>query len=98
MKKLLLCAAAMMMLLCPQTGWADDSVDMAAITCREFMDNINDEKEMTIILSWLDGYLSAKSGNTRLDDDWLESLATQLVEYCSAYPNRTVMDAVQHRK
>ena len=66
---------------------------VSQISCKEFLDSKEDEIGM--ILVWLDGYLSAKSDNTLMDDAWMEKLGKQLGEYCSAHPKKTIMDAVK---
>ena len=93
MKKLLMLAFAMMLLLSPQIVRADEPVDVAKISCKELVDS--SEQDITLILMWLDGYISAKSNNTLMDDAWVEKLGQHLGEYCAAHPKKTIMDAVK---
>ena len=75
MKKFLLMALAVTMLGgAPVASHAADQ-DMAKITCKEFLDA---KEHMSMMIMWIDGYMSGKSGNTLISDAWMEKLGVHL--------------------
>ena len=64
MKKSLLAALVAATLCIPAVASADDETDMAKITCKEFLSA--GESEMGLMLTWIDGYMSARSDNTMM--------------------------------
>ena len=92
MKKLLFAAVAAAMLFCaPVSAQAEDQ-DMAKITCKEFLES---KENISLLLMWIDGYMSAKSNNTVLSDSWMEKLGTHMGTYCGKNPTKTVMEAME---
>jgi len=70
------------------------SIDVANCTCNDMLR----EKDQKVIVAgaiWVDGYLSGKTGNTRVDLDGLESLAGRVKEYCGKNPSAPILDAVK---
>ncbi len=66
--------------------------DMAAISCAEFIDSSVEDR--TMLIFWIDGYLSHASNNTFISTDWLETLTTHMFDYCENRGSRTIMDAM----
>ncbi|MGN0894079.1 MAG: HdeA/HdeB family chaperone [Succinivibrio sp.] len=66
--------------------------DVAQVKCSEF---IQDQEGMGMILMWLDGYASQKSGNTVLSNEWIEKLGAHMGKYCSENPNASILEAAQ---
>ena len=64
MKKSLLAALVAATLCIPAVASADDETDMAKITCKEFLSA--GESEKGLMLTWIDGYMSARSDNTMM--------------------------------
>ena len=91
MKKLVLTAMAAAMLCAPIAANAGSEQDLAKITCKEFL---ADKANMPMMIMWIDGYMSAKSDNTVLSDEWIQKLGTHLGTYCSANPAKTIMNAM----
>ncbi len=91
MKKFLFAAILAAMLTVPTFAQAED-VDMAKLPCKEFL---NAGKDMGLLLTWIDGYMSAKSDNTMMSDAWMEKLGKHMGEYCSKNPNHTIMQAME---
>ena len=54
-------------------------VDMNKATCAE----IEDENDLLVFVSWMDGYLSAKSGDMVIDLKTIEENLEQIVKTCS---------------
>ncbi len=48
-----------------------------------------------MMVMWIDGYMSGKSGNTSISDQWMEKLGTHLGTYCAKNPAKTIMDAIE---
>ena len=82
---------AFMLGLAPLAAQADE-VDMAKITCKEFL---NDKEGMPAMIMWIDGYMSAKSNNTMMTDAWIEKLGVHLGTYCAKNPGNTIMQAME---
>lgn len=89
-------------LLGPSLAWAKKqqqlaNIDFGAITCREFVEEINqaDEDAAGIVLMWLDGYLSGVSGDTVLNWKGLEAFSGTLIDACVRTPNKMVLDVAK---
>ena len=92
MKKLILAAMAAAMLCAPASVFAaNESVDMAKLTCKELL---NSGDKMNMFIMWIDGYMSGKSDDTTISDEWMEKLGKHLGQYCAANPQKTIMDAM----
>ena len=72
------------------------NVDMSTVTCNDVL-NEKDSQTVAAVLVWVDGYLSCKSNDTRVDVNQLKNLAQQLEGYCRANPSATIMNAVKQR-
>ena len=70
---------------------AGNEQDMAKITCKEFL---SDESKISHLLMWIDGYLSAKSDNTIMSNEWIEKLGMHLGMFCAQNPGKTIMQAI----
>ena len=66
--------------------------DMAKIPCKEFL---ADQKNMPLMIMWIDGYMSGKSDNTTISDEWIEKLGKHLGEFCGKNPGKTIMQAME---
>lgn len=92
MKKYLLAALTVVMLgAAPFAAHAAEQ-DVAKITCKEFL---TDKQNISMMVMWIDGYMSGKSGNTSISDQWMEKLGTHLGTYCAKNPAKTIMDAIE---
>jgi acid stress chaperone HdeB len=83
MKKLL-AAALMAASLMPATAQAE-TIDLATVKCAELASM--DESASTFMFTWLLGYQSGAAGTTTMDLSAMESLGTQIGEYCGANPD-----------
>ena len=80
MKKLLFCLLfALFCLTTPFAHAAKQKVDMNKATCGD----IEDENDLLVFISWVDGYLSAKSGDMVIDLKTIEENLAQIVKTCS---------------
>ena len=91
MKKFILAVVAAAFLCSPAVSFAED-MDMAKITCNDFLSQKEDDIVSVVI--WVDGYLSAKSGDTVMGQEWMKKLSMNLASYCKQNGNKTLMDAI----
>jgi acid stress chaperone HdeB len=98
MKIRLLMAAALLapllVALPPATGQAQVTVDVAKITCKQFLlDAVAPTKSVAM---WLSGYYHGKHSGTVVDFGALQREADKVEDYCRLNLDMTVMDAVEH--
>jgi acid stress chaperone HdeB len=93
MKMKVLIGALFLTALLPSPGHAQVSVDVAKITCRQFLlDTVAPTKSVTM---WLSGYYHGKHGGTVVDFGAMEREADKVGDYCRTHLDITVMDAVE---
>ena len=68
-----------------------ETKDVMKTTCKEL---VSDQKDMPLLMMWIDGYLSAESDNTVISDEWSKKLDNHMNEFCSKNPNKTIKDAI----
>ena len=72
---------------------AQETVDVAKITCNQFMfGRIADSRTISI---WLIGYYSGMRNNSVIDTAVVQKQAQDLVQYCMAHSEASVMDAAK---
>jgi acid stress chaperone HdeB len=91
MKKPFVLMTAAALFCAPLAAMAKD-FDIAKMTCGEFL---QDKETITMMIFWIDGYMSAESKNTKVSDAWMEKLGTHMGEYCGKHPKKTIMDAIE---
>lgn len=67
-------------------------IDMVTVTCAELA--AYDQTSLFNHLLWVDGYMSAKSGQTVLDTDAIQAIAVKIVPYCQANAEALVIEAI----
>ena len=93
MKVRLLIAASLLAVLLPTPGQAQVTVDVAKITCKQFLlDAVAPTKTVAV---WLSGYYHGKHGGTVIDMAALQRETDKLSDYCRLNLDMTVMDAVE---
>lgn len=92
MKKLACLAVAACLCFAAPLAAQAEKVDMAKITCEQMF---QDEDSAVYMYFWLDGYFSAKSGDTVLDAAGAEGDLTALAEACAASPGKKVLDLLK---
>lgn len=73
-------------------GKKNISFDMAKYTCGELLKEKDDDAGMLLV--WIDGYLSGKTGDTRVDLKFLGELATEVGKACGQNSKRKILDVV----
>ena len=76
------------------TSQAQVSVDVAKITCTQFL--MDEIAPSMYIAMWLSGYYNSKRDNTNIEPDTMEKNAKKVSEYCYQHREATVMDAVKN--
>ena len=90
MKTLLTTLSALACLaVIPTVAEAGQKVDMAELTCKEFM---ADPDGIMPTIFWIDGYLSHQSGNSVIDVDELVANVKKVAEECASEPDKKVME------
>ena len=93
MKVRLLMAAMLLAGLLPVTSRAQVAVDVAKITCKQFLlDAVAPTKSVTM---WLSGYYHGKHGGTVVDFASLPREADKVEDYCRMHLDTPVMEAVE---
>lgn len=91
MKRSLMIAALASAMSCSMGVVQAEEQDIAQIKCTEFLQS---GSFMPSLLMWIDGYLSAATDNTVMDDAYIEELGTKLGSFCKANPDATLLDAI----
>ncbi len=73
----------------PTVASAGQKVDMAELTCKEFM---ADPDGIMPTIFWIDGYLSKGSGNTVIDPDQMGQNVQDVAKECNGNPDQKVLD------
>lgn len=90
MKTIMIAAASVACLVTlPTIACAGQKVDMAALTCKEFM---ADPDGIMPTIFWIDGYLSNASGNTVIDPDQMGQNVQDVAKECNGNPDQKVLD------
>jgi acid stress chaperone HdeB len=92
MKARLYMAGALLAMLLPATAQAQVAVDVAKITCKQFLlDAVAPTKSVTM---WLSGYYHGKHGGTVVDFAAMAREADKVEDYCRLNLDMALMDAV----
>ncbi|MDL2316251.1 HdeA family protein [Desulfovibrio sp. OttesenSCG-928-A18] len=68
-------------------------IDINKATCSQILEL--DEDDMLKFYAWLDGYVSAKTGNMVFDTDPMQAGLAGLEQICSASPMAKFMDILK---
>ncbi len=71
----------------------DEKVDMASYTCADLLAENEDEAGM--ILLWVDGYLSGKTGDTVINTAFVGELAENVGKKCGENGKAKLLDVVK---
>ncbi len=87
-----ICALFVVCCLAPAPKANAASMNIEQMTCYDLM-KMN-EDAMGIVLVWIDGYYSGKTGTTKFDPDSWEGLGEMIDTICDKNPNRRVLEAL----
>lgn len=68
------------------------SMNIESMTCTDLVSM--DEEAIGIVLVWIDGYYSGKTGSTEFDPDSWEGLGEMVGTICEENPRRRIMEAI----
>jgi acid stress chaperone HdeB len=91
--RLLLTSALFLFAQSPTTQ-AQETLDLAKITCDQFMGEKLATPSRDIVM-WLSGYYHGKHNNTIVQPQTLKQNEEKVYSYCSRHSDTTVMDAVE---
>jgi hypothetical protein len=81
--------------LCAQAAQAQMVVDMAKITCRQYLFDRTISPEAPRIATWLSGYFNGARNNTTIDIGAMRSNKDKVEDYCRMNQDVTIMDAAK---
>ena len=99
MKKLFGLLLAVALLSASWAGVAQaDKIDFNKFTCNQFVELAegNDAETLAMLYFWLDGFVSAKTGDLVLDTSSVESDLEELLKQCKAKKNARVLSVLGH--
>ena len=91
MKKLCFAIVLAAMFAMPMSASAE-KIDFGKLKCSSFIEL--DAQTMTMFYFWLDGYASAKTGDTTLDVNAVENNLTQIMKVCKQNPKKSVLSVI----
>jgi hypothetical protein len=92
MKRIALVAlAAVAAMLSAGRPVAQETVDMAQLTCAD----IESEEDSTFYIAWVDGFLRGKTGESAVAVDWFEKLADHVTTMCETDGERTLISIAE---
>ena len=95
MKLRLLLTSALFLFAQMPTMQAQESLNLAKVTCEQFMMEKLAYSSRDVAL-WLSGYYNGKRGNTTIEPQAIKKHEEQINSYCYQHPETTVMDAVKN--
>jgi acid stress chaperone HdeB len=82
------------------SGWLDPGVgtgrcvlDLSTVTCQQFIDG--DKDEISMVLTWLDGWYKGDEDEAIIDTDVFVTNAKKFGTFCAANPNISVVNAAE---
>jgi opacity protein-like surface antigen len=87
--------APLLAVLCAQSAQAQMVVDMAKITCRQYLFDRTISPEAPRIATWLSGYFNGARNNTTIDIGTMRSNKDKVEDYCRMNQDVTIMDAAK---
>lgn len=92
MKKIFAIIAFVLCIAITSSAYAKEDIDINTYPCKQFMASA---EEMPLVIFWIDGYLSAISDQAVLNQEWMQSLTKQITAFCTANPNKSLMEAIE---
>jgi hypothetical protein len=81
--------------LCVETAQAQLAIDVAKITCRQYLFDRTISPEAPRIATWLSGYFNGVRNNTMIDIGTIRSNKDKVEDYCRMNQDVTIMDAAR---
>jgi len=93
---LLACLLLTSALLFAQTARAQMTLDVAKITCRQYLFDKTISPEAPRIAMWVSGFFNGRRNNTVIDIGTLRKNVDKVEDYCRLNLDTTIMDAVKN--
>jgi len=68
-------------------------LDLSTVTCQQFIEGSKDE--ITMVLTWLDGWYKGDEDEAIIDTDVFVTNAKKFGTFCAANPNISVVNAAE---
>ena len=95
MKLRLLLSSALFLFAQIPTIQAQETLDVAKITCEEFLMEKLASPSRDVVL-WLSGYYNGKRNNTIIEPQTIKQNEEKVTSYCFQHRETTVMDAAKN--
>jgi acid stress chaperone HdeB len=89
------CLILVLALFDPQLARAQMTVDMAKITCRQYLFDRTISPEAPRIATWLSGYFNGRRNNTTIDLGTMRSNKDKVEDYCRMNQDVTIIEAAK---
>jgi HdeA/HdeB family len=94
MKILSITFAALLLLLAAK-AWAQMTVDVAKITCRQYLFDRTFSPRAPMIANWLSGYFNGQKNNTVVDLGAMARNKDKVEDYCRMNQDVTLVEAAK---
>ena len=95
MKAFLVCFGVTMALLAVSEARAQMTVDVAKITCRQYLFDRNFSPRAPMIANWLSGYFNGLKNNTVVDLGAMAKNKDKVEDYCRMNQDVTLVEAAK---
>lgn len=72
-----------------------EQVDLAKMTCAEAAEE--GAEFVTVLIFWIDGYLSKEMNDTVMTPEWLKELGAAVTTSCEQNPSKPLLDLVREQ-
>lgn len=94
MKRLLVAALAALSVAGTAASAIARDLDASRVGCSE----MSDPQKSILLLYWLDGYLSGRTGETFYSDEWIQTVARTVEAECFKNPSQSVLEILNRQK
>ena len=84
-----------LILLLYQSAEAQITIDIAKVTCRQYLFDRTISPEAPRVAAWLSGYFNGRRNNTTLDLGAFRSNKNKVEDYCRSNLDTTLIDAAK---
>jgi hypothetical protein len=95
MKAYFVILAALLVLLPASQARAQMTVDVAKITCRQYLFDRNVSPRAPMVANWLSGYFNGQKNNTVVDLGAMAKNKDKVEDYCRLNQDVTLMEAAK---
>ena len=95
MKAYFVALTALSLLLSASAAWAQMTVDVAKITCRQYLFDRTFSPRAPMIANWLSGYFNGQKNNTVVDLGTMAKNKDKVEDYCRMNQDVTLIEAAK---